>query len=480
MIDFLLRGSVLAVLLRAGLIIGLIAGADWQVNANIPLGFLYLFPMMLVGGRLNRIQIGCVAGLCMFLTEVFDNYPWAPETGIPRDILIFSAFFGVGSFVYEVGRNRRSANVHLDRIEAEVKARREAEDQLNILVESSPAAVFMADGEGTVLLANDAANRLFGLPPATLPGRSISRYLPSLVTVPKSDETHQSFRTVMQCRGKREDGEVFLADVWFSTYRTSMGSRLSAMVLDTSEELRSREQLGLHQLLTSSRILIGAVSHEVRNICGAIALVHANLARSGTLSDSKDFEALGTLALALKRIAAVELGQTADQATKMDLASFLEELRIVVEPALREDGIATSWKVDAGLPDVWADRQSLMQVFLNLFKNSESAVRDAGEREICLSASALKNQVLIRVTDTGNGVAFPDRLFRPFQHDAEVTGLGLYLSRALMRSFRGDLRHEPVSKGSTFVVELASCRTEEETDDARDSDFATGRSQLIS
>jgi len=55
-IDFLVHGSVLAVLLRAGLIIGFIAIADWRVNANIPLGFLYLFPMMLVGGRLNRFR----------------------------------------------------------------------------------------------------------------------------------------------------------------------------------------------------------------------------------------------------------------------------------------------------------------------------------------------------------------------------------------------------------------------------------------
>ena len=46
-----------------------------------------------------------------------------------------------------------------------------------------------------------------------------------------------SFRTVMQCRGQRADGEAFLADIWFSTYRTSVGSRLAAMVVDTSEDL---------------------------------------------------------------------------------------------------------------------------------------------------------------------------------------------------------------------------------------------------
>ena len=52
------------------------------------------------------------------------------------------------------------------------------------------------------------------------------------------------------------------------------------MVVDTSEDLRNREELSLNQLLAGSRILVGAVSHEIRNVCGAIAMAHANLART--------------------------------------------------------------------------------------------------------------------------------------------------------------------------------------------------------
>ena len=62
----------------------------------------------------------------------------------------------------------------------------------------------------------------------------------------------------------------------------------------------------------------------------------------------------------------------------------------------------------------------------------------------------------MRFRDTGCGVAHPERLFRPFQQQAEATGLGLYLSRAFMRSFRGDLRYEPEPEGSSFIVELSA------------------------
>jgi two-component system, LuxR family, sensor kinase FixL len=483
MLFFLLRGSRKAVLVRAGAMIALIAFADWRVEGNIPIGFLYLFPMLLAGSVLNRWQVASAAILCSFLTETFDSYQWLPESGVPRDIMVFSAFFGMGIFVYEVVRSRQVALGHLQQIEREGEARRHAEEQLEILVESSPAAILTTNEKGDVLLANDAAHRMFALVPGSMSGKSIRNFLPALLNVPAPDEHRQSFRTVMQSRGHRLNGEVFLADVWFSTYRTSAGPRLAAMVIDTSEDLRTREEFSLNQLLASSRILVGAVSHEIRNVCGAIALVHENLARGGTLAANKDFEALGTLILALEKIAGMDLRQSANQAAGMDLQSFLEELRIIVEPSLREDEMESVWEIEAGLPMVWADRQSLMQVFLNLTKNAARAMDGESARVLTVHAAPAKHGgVSVRIRDTGCGVQNPDRLFRPFQPGAQATGLGLYLSRAFMRSFRGDLRYEPEPRGSSFIVELSPApdANGSESDGRANSNSAGGRPQLVS
>jgi signal transduction histidine kinase len=231
-------------------------------------------------------------------------------------------------------------------------------------------------------------------------------------------------------------------------------------------------------LLAGSRILVGAVSHEIRNVCGAIAMAHANLSRGGELNGSKDFEALGNLIVALEKIAGMELRNTANQATAVDLASLLEELRIVIESSLEEQGILIRWNIDPDLPGVWADRQSLMQVFLNLTRNSERAMRDRGRRELSIRAFASATRVSVRVTDTGCGIDRPDQLFRPFQQQAHATGLGLYLSRAFMRSFRGDLRYEPEPAGCSFVVELTPAPRSDENYEA-DKDSARGRSQFV-
>jgi signal transduction histidine kinase len=432
-----------------------IAVTDWRIQGNIPLGFLYLFPMLLVGNVLNRWQIVLSAAFCTLLTELFDDFSFAFPNDIPRDILIFAAFVCMGLFVYEVGRSRQVALIHLKQIEHEAKARADAEEQLTILVDSSPAAVFTASSDGRILLANEAAHRLFGVTPGNLSGRSIHEFLPSLLNVPAPDGSHAPFRTAMQCRGYRLNDEVFLADVWFSTYRTSAGPRLAAMVVDTSEDLRNREELSLNQLLAGSRILVGAVSHEIRNVCGAIAMAHANLARSGALELNKDFEALGNLILALEKIASMELRNTTNQGASVDLSSLLEELRIVVEPGLGDQDVELRWEVDPALPAVWADRQSLMQVFLNLTRNSERAMRDRVRRVLTVRTRVEPKRVFVRFQDTGCGVSNPDRLFRPFQQQAQASGLGLYLSRAFMRSFRGDLRYEPEPDGTSFIVELS-------------------------
>jgi two-component system sensor kinase FixL len=469
-------------LLIAALMIGLIAWIDARVAAEIPLGFLYLAPMLVAGASLSRWEVTAVAAICAWLAESFDEFPWGPNTGLPRDLLYFAAFCCTGLFMHQVTRSRKLSARHLRQIEAEMTARRDAEEQLKVLVASSPAAIITTSSDGCVLLANDAADRLFGLPPGTLPGRSIRNYLPSLINVPALDSHQQVFRTAMQCRGHREDGEVFQADVWFSTYLTGAGPRLAAMVLDTSEDLRTHEEASFHQMLASSRIMVAAVSHEVRNVCGAIALVHENLSRSGKLTENKDFEALGTLVLALERIAAMDLRQSTSLAAGVEVHPLLDELRIVIESSLRDAGITSRWEVEDDLPPVWADRQSLMQVFLNLTKNSERAMEEQERKELTVSARrGGAAVVVIRFRDTGGGVAYPERLFHPFQMDAQSTGLGLYLSRALMRSFRGDLHYEPETGGSSFVVELSSAPRESKNEDyeQRNSDIADRRPQPV-
>jgi two-component system, LuxR family, sensor kinase FixL len=461
MYGVLFKGTRRSVLLKAAATIAAIALLDWRVIAEIPLGFLYLVPMVMVGSVVGRFSIVAIAALCTLLAEVFSDLVWNLRTGTSRDVLYFAAFVGTGLFVREVDNNRKVTLEHLHEIERERDARREAEEQLRILIESSPVAILTADQDGCVLMANDAAHRLLGVLQGELRGRLLYRYLPALTNITMHDPSQRLLRAVMQARGQRDDGEAFLADICFSTYRTNVGTRLAAMVLDASEDLRAHEVSGLQQLLSGSRIAVGAVFHEIRNVCGAFAVVHQNLAHGGLLAGNKDFEALGSLAAALERIASVNVRQTAAQAKEVDLTVLLDELKIVVTPSLQEEEIETQWIVEPGLPLVWADRPSLMQVFLNLITNSTRALSKKDRRQLQVTARSEGMQVHVEVSDNGGGVAHPEFLFRPFQAGAEATGLGLYLSRAFMHSFGGELRYVPLAEGASFIVDLTQAMTPE-------------------
>ncbi|HTB97039.1 MAG TPA: ATP-binding protein [Terracidiphilus sp.] len=445
-----------SVLIKVGSLIALIALVDWWIVGEIPLGFLYLAPLAMAGSVLEPWQIGVVAAFCTFLAELFSDLKWSPRTGVSRDVLFFAAFLGAGFFVREVNKNRKVVLEHLEEIRRQSEARREAEEQLRILIESSPAAIFTADAGGAVLMANEAAHRMLAVPADELPGKEIHRYFPSLRNVSGPDGSQRFFRTVMQARGQRENNETFLADISFSTYRTNAGVRLAAMVLDASEDLRTHEVAGLHQLLAGSRIAIGAVSHEIRNICGAIGAVHQNLQRSGTVAGNKDFEALGNLIVALERIANVNLRQTTNQTSEVDLSALLEELRIVIDPTLDDDEIAATWSIEPGLPLVWADRSILMQVFLNLTTNSIRTLSQSPAKLLSVATATEGDLVSVEFVDSGGGVLHPEHLFRPFQDGAQATGLGLYLSRAFVRSFGGDIRYQPSPGGSSFTVSLSA------------------------
>jgi PAS domain S-box-containing protein len=440
----------------AGLLIAVIAIIDWRVDLNFAFAFLYLLPVLLVGTVLSRRLVVLSALVCTVLSDFFDPFPFTLALSLPQDILVFAALAGCGLFAYEVTRRSRREAADRRRVESEVTARREAEEQLEFLIESSPAAILTMSADFLILRANSAAYRLLGVRQGELPGQSIRQYIPALGRVSPT-ESRQTFRTEMQCRGVRGNGEVFLANVFFSTYNTAPGPRLAALVVDASEDMRDREESNLEQLLAGSRILVGAVSHEIRNVCGAITIMHENLVRSGILSGNQDFEALGALVETLNRIASMELTQSSNrpQAAIIDLSGALDDFRIVLEPCCHEADISLHWEIPKELPAVWADRHRLLQVLLNLTQNSEHALRDAKVRRIDISAAVGKGVVSVRVTDTGPGISSVPKLFQPFQQGAESTGLGLYLSRAFVRSFRGELRHDPSMPGCSFVIELA-------------------------
>jgi two-component system, LuxR family, sensor kinase FixL len=430
-----------------------IAVADWLTTPYIAIGFLYLFPIILISGFVRRRTIVVFAVVCAVLQEAFSNLPASDE--FTRLILSLAGFSGTGLFIHAMTRNRQMTLEHLAEVENQMRLRRDAEEQLQVLVDTSPAAIVILDGEGTILMANKSSRQMLVAGDEKLVGRSMADYLPALYGLGVSHRS-LALQTAVQCRGRRKSGEVFLAGVWVSAYETSTGRKLAAIIVDISDDLRDREDLSLDYLLKNAHILMSALTHEIGNLSSATEVFYRNLERSGALAGNHDFEALGRLIEGLSKLSAMELMPVSQRGDlpSVELGSIMDELRILIGSTSDDSGITLDWRVADELPMVVADRYGLMQVFLNLVKNSRRAMEESTHKQLTFESVLDSGVVEIRVKDTGPGITNPHNLFRPFQRDAETVGLGLFVSRVLMRSFGGDLIHEPSSAGCCFALIL--------------------------
>src|SRR5664279_2587951 len=420
-----LESRRLTVCAIAALLTASIAWVDWQLP-DVSIGFLYLFPILLAAPALNTWQILLMAAFYGFLREAFDPLRFA--RGASERIAVVTAGYAMtGFFVTSLNQRRRNLADHLAERERQIRLRQEAEQQVRILIETSPLAILTLDHSGRIALANESARELFGFEDESLQGSDVAPYLPILYRMLKNPRSAPNLRTNVECKAHRRNGEVFLAHVWLSTYHTSQGAGLAAVVWDASENLRDREGSGVDSMMATSRVLIGAISHEIRNLASAAASAHARLAAECPVQGNDQYQVLGTLIQGLEKIAS---------------------------SGLREAGISLIWEVGDRLPLVQADHHSLLQVLVNLARNSIQALEGRPVREVRISVAVESDLVAIQFRDSGPGVAQPDELFRPFQAGAHSVGLGLYISRAILRAHGGGLRYNPDGPGSCFTVEL--------------------------
>ena len=246
-----------SVLLLSGAIVLVVAFADWWTKPFVAFGVLYLFPIMLSAGFLNRWVIAILGVCCAVLSEVFSSL----DPSAVRLAFETLALAGCGLFVAELVRNRRLTL--------------EGQARLKALVETSPAAIVTVDEHGFIELANNAAVELMAPRDGKLVGNPISAFLPELHHALRWEEAPQ-FRASMQCRGHRGNGETFTADVWFSTYKEGATHKLAAIVADVTEdavaaehangssfEVRERAQLGGREMDVIRFLVQGLANKEI-------------------------------------------------------------------------------------------------------------------------------------------------------------------------------------------------------------------------
>ena len=134
----------------------------------------------------------------------------------------------------------------------------------------------------------------------------------------------------------------------------------------------------------------------------------------------------------------------------------------LTEPFLRRRGVEVAPEFHP-VPDIFADRQQLRQVLLNLFTNAGDAMPKGGRLTPRVRPGELpgpKQAVVIEVADNGVGIP-PEYLARvtdtffTTKEEGKGTGLGLAICRRIVQQHHGILEIESeVGKGTTVRVTL--------------------------
>jgi len=255
-------------LLASGAIVLVLALFDWWSKPYFAIGFLYLFPIMLAAGFLPRWGIALLGLTCAILAETFSFLN--PSDSYIRLAVFALALCGCGLFLSEVLRNQQLALA--------------AQEQIRILVETSPAAIVTVDANGFIELANQAAAQLLAPPDGVLIGQPVAGFLPELYRALRREEGPQ-LRATMQCRGQRGNGEPFLATVWFSSYKKGDHPKVAAIIADVSDEQPTPNGAGSSSLDRHPRAPLNPREVEVlRLVCQGLS--NKEIAAKMNISDS--------------------------------------------------------------------------------------------------------------------------------------------------------------------------------------------------
>jgi signal transduction histidine kinase len=151
--------------------------------------------------------------------------------------------------------------------------------------------------------------------------------------------------------------------------------------------------------------------------------------------------------------------ETAGGRIPVDLNEAIRHSAALVEDQLERHRIILTVELPWRAPKVLSRSGELTQVFLNLITNSIQAISLAGgPGSITILGNQLGKRVCVTVEDDGPGFSDQDfeRLFEPFfTTKGQGTGLGLNLSRKIVRAIGGDLwaTRNP-ERGAIFTLEL--------------------------
>ena len=346
----------------------------------------------------------------------------------------------------------------LEAAEAAARAVAAEREQAAQVLEAVGDGIFLVDGDGVVRLWNRAAQAVTGLRAEAVLGRKLAdvvsewQALAGRIPVAERAGAPQAVTLPVEVDGR---------DLWLSFVAVRGADGIVYAFRDLTNEQRLEEE---------KSDFVATISHELRTPMAAVyGAAETLLRREGELTAEQSRQLVAMIAAQASRLSQIteevlltnqlDRGELPVQRRPVDVGEVVRRTVEAMESQLAEP-VAVDVEIPPEVGPAAGDPDRIQQVMVNLLDN---AIKYGGA-PVRVRVESANGHVRISVADSGPGITLGDqqRIFEKFyradpQHTRAPsgTGLGLYISRELVRRMGGrlDVRSEPGS-GATFVVEL--------------------------
>ncbi len=355
----------------------------------------------------------------------------------------------------------------------------EAHDYLKKIIQNSPNPIIAANMQGVITVWNTTAEKTLGYKSEDVVGKmNIVQFYEDgrageVMKILRSDQYGEkgiinSYPLVYIRSDKRvveanlsaaiiyDDGGRELASVGIFV---DLEERLAMekSLRDTQEQLFQSEKLAAMGRLTSQ------IAHELNNplfgIMNTFELLKTEIPVTNKRRKILEMALSETQRLAEMLRKMLSFSKPEEEKKQLIcINSVIDEILLLHDKQLRENDIKLTYNFNENIESIYASKNHLRQVFLNLLSNAKDAMPEGGS--LHFETNLVSNQVIVTVADTGIGIKEENlgKIFDSFfttKGSLQGVGLGLSVCYGLIVDHGGDIKVESeVNKGTTFTINL--------------------------
>ena len=361
------------------------------------------------------------------------------------------------------------------------KRLREANDFFNKIIASSPNAIMAADMSGNILIWNRAAELMLGYPAEEVIGKmNILKVYPDgmakqvMRLLRSRDYGGKGVLRSYPLSVLQRNGELLEANLSAAIIYDEKGHEQASVgiMVDLKERLQmeralrqTQEQLLQSEKLAAMGRLTSQIAHELNNplygIMNTLELLKTEISPQSRRRKVLEMALSETVRLT-EMLKKMLIFSKPDQENrqKTDINAIVDEILLLYSKQLQEHSIRVITHFTDRLPPVFASKNQLRQVILNMITNARDAMPEGGTLSV---TTGMENEfVRIRFSDTGIGIKVEhlDKIFDAFfttKDSVKGVGLGLSVCYGFIRDHGGDIRvRSKVDKGAEFTILLPS------------------------